>query len=148
MRNLSSISQNEIKESWYLIDAEGKRIGVIASKVSEILQGKMNPLVKKYHDPKVKVVVINASKVDVTPKRGLTKFYSSYSGYPGGIKFRNLDELLKVDSVKPIELAVKGMLPRTKRGNAMLANLKIYSSSEHPHVAQQPEKIDLNKLKI
>lgn len=148
MKTTSSISQDLIQEKWYLVDAKGRRIGVLASKVSELLQAKNDPKIRRYHDPKVKVVVINASKVDVTPKKGMTKFYSSYSGYPGGLRYRNLAELLKQDSVKPIQLAVKGMLPRTKMGRHMLANLKIYSGETHPHEAQKPEVIDITKLKI
>ena len=148
MKSISSISQNEIQEKWYLVDAEGKRIGILASKVSEILQGKNNPKVRRNHDPKVKVVVVNAEKVDVTPKKGLTKFYSAYSGYPGGIKFDNLADLVKNNPARPIELAVKGMLPRNKRGELMLANLKVFKGTEHPHAAQQPEAIDIKKLKL
>lgn len=148
MKSVSSISQNDITEKWYVVDATGARIGVLASKVSELLQGKNNPKMKKYHDPKVKVVVINTNNLDVTPKRGLTKFYSAYSGFPGGIKFSNLDDLMRSDSTKPVTLAVKGMLPRTKRGEAMLANLKVFTGSEYPHEAQQPEAINLKNLKI
>lgn len=148
MKSVSSISQNDITEKWYVVDATGARIGVLASKVSELLQGKNNPKMKKYHDPKVKVVVINTNNLDITPKRGLTKFYSAYSGFPGGIKFSNLDDLMRSDSTKPVTLAVKGMLPRTKRGEAMLANLKVFTGSEYPHEAQQPEAINLKNLKI
>jgi large subunit ribosomal protein L13 len=148
MKSVSSISQNDITEKWYLVDATGSRIGVLASKVSELLQGKNNPKVKKYHDPKVKVIVINTNNLDVTPKRGLTKFYSAYSGFPGGIKFSNLEDLMRSDSTKPVTLAVKGMLPRTKRGEAMLANLKVFTGSEFPHEAQQPEVINIKNLKL
>lgn len=148
MRKTSSVSQKEINEKWYLVDAEGQRIGVLASKVSELLQGKNNPLVRSYHDPMVKVIVINAEKLDVTPKRGMTKFYSAYSGYPDGLKFSNLADLMKVNPAKPIEFAVKGMLPRTKRGESILANLRVFSGPKHDHEAQKPEAINIKKLKI
>lgn len=148
MKTVSSISQKEIQEKWYVVDATGRRIGILASKVAELLQGKNNPKVRRYHDPKVKVVVINASKLDITPKRGLTKFYSSYSGYPDGLKFNNLEDLMKTHPDRPIELAVKGMLPRNKMGEVMLANLRIFAGAEHPHAGQQPEAINIKTLKI
>ena len=148
MKTVSSISQKEINEKWYLVDAEGKRMGILASKVAELLQGKNNPKIRSYHDPKVKVVVINVDKLDITPKRGLTKFYSAYSGYPGGIKYRNLSDQMKTNPTKPVELAVKGMLPRTKMGEVMLANLKLFAGKEHSHEAQQPELVNLKNLKL
>src|SRR5512145_3039161 len=95
MKSTTSISQNEIKEKWYLVDAKGKRIGVIASKVAELLLGKGDPLIKDYHEPKVKVVIINAASIDYTPKKGMTKFYRNYSGYPDGLRFRSLSEVMR-----------------------------------------------------
>jgi large subunit ribosomal protein L13 len=148
MKSVASISKSKIEEKWYLVDAEGKRIGLIASKVAELLLGKANPLVKKYHNPNVKVVVINAEKIDYTPKRGLTKFYKSYSGFPDGLRFRNLDEIMKAKPELPIVSAVKGMLPRTKRGDEMIVNLKVFAGSEHPHQAQKPEVVNIKNLKL
>ena len=143
-----SISQKEIIEKWYVVDAAGHRIGRIASITAELLLGKNNPLVRPYLDPKTKVVVINAEKIDFTPKRGFAKFYKSYSGYPGGLKFESLEKKLKRNKVFPIKNAVKGMLPKNKRGRAVFTNLKIYEGSEHPHESQKPEQIDLNNFKI
>lgn len=148
MRSVTSISQNEIKEKWYLVDAEGQRIGLIASKVAELLQGKKDRLMRNYHEPKVKVVVVNAGKVDVTPKRAMTKFYKSYSGFPGGLRFASLELLLKTNPTKPIQEAVKGMLPRSKRGDVMMTNLKLFADEKHIHEAQNPEKIDITKVTI
>jgi large subunit ribosomal protein L13 len=148
MKSITSISQTKIEEKWYLVDAEGQRIGVLASKIAEILQGKLNNMVRSYHDPKVKVVVINAGKVDVTPKRAMTKFYKTYSGYPGGLKHESLELLLKKNPTKPLHEAVKGMLPRSKRGDLMLANLRLFADSKHSHEAQQPEQINVKKVTI
>jgi len=148
MKNIASVKQSEIEEKWYLVDARGQRIGRLASIVAELLQGKNNPLVRSYHIPMVKVVVINATKLDFTEKRGITKFYKSYSGFPGGLRFINLKDLSKEIPERPIENAIKGMLPRTKRGDEMMANLKIYSTETHPHVAQNPEVVDIKSIKL
>lgn len=143
-----SIKQSQIQEKWYLVDASGKRIGTMASQIAQLLLGKNNPLVRSNLDPKTKVVVINAAKIDYTPKRGFTKFYKSYSGFPGGLKFRTLDEKMAKDPTFPIENAVKGMLPKNKRGRSLIANLKIYPGGQHPHVGQSPEFIDITNVKF
>ncbi|MEP7103994.1 MAG: 50S ribosomal protein L13 [Candidatus Dojkabacteria bacterium] len=148
MKKTSSVSQKDIKENWYIVDAQGKRIGIVASKVAEILQGKMDKLVRDYHEPKTKVVVINAAKLDYTPKRGMTKFYKSYSGFAGGLKFQSLDEVMRKFPGRPLENAIRGMLPRTKQADKMMANLKIYSGAEHIHEAQNPTPLDVKKLSI
>lgn len=148
MKSVTSIKQSDIQEKWYLVDATGYRIGNLASKVAELLQSKNNPMVREYHEPMTKVIVINASKIDFTEKRGMTKFFRSYSGYPGGLRFISLEEIFKTHPEKPIEIAVKGMLPKTKRGRAMIANLKVFANETHPHEAQQPEVIDLRNTKF
>jgi large subunit ribosomal protein L13 len=89
------INQDSIQEQWYIIDATGKRIGQISTKVAELLLGKNNPKVKSHVLPQNKVIVINAEKVDFTPKRGYTKFYDRFSGYPSGRKFETLENLIK-----------------------------------------------------
>ncbi len=143
-----TIKQSEIMEKWYVLDASDQRIGKIASITAELLLGKNNPLVRANLDPKTKVVVINAAKIDFTAKRGFSKFYKNYSGFPGGLKFESLDEKFEKNKTYPIENAVKGMLPKNKRGRAIMTNLKVYEGSEHPHEAQKPELIDLNTYKI
>ncbi len=148
MKNINRVSQNELKEEWYLVDASGIRVGTLASKVAELLQGKNNVLKRDYHKPMTKVIVINSDKLDFTSKRGMTKFYKSYSGFPGGLKFESLSELVEKKSDRPIMNAVKGMLPSTKRGEEMLANLKVFSGAEHPHNAQSPVAVNIKELKI
>lgn len=143
-----SIKQSQIQEKWYLVDASGKRIGTMASQIAQLLLGKNNSLVTANLDPKTKVVVINAAKIDYTPKRGFTKFYKSYSGFPSGLKFSTLDEKMVKDPTFPIENAVKGMLPKNKRGRAVMANLKIYADDQHPHAGQSPEVIDITNVKF
>ncbi len=148
MKSLTSVKQSEIAEKWYLIDAEGARIGRLATIAAELLQGKTNPLTKKYLKPMVKVVVVNAKKIDFTAKKGMTKFYKRYSGFPGGLKFISLEDTMKLHPERPLENAIKGMLPKTKMGNDIFSNLNIYSDDVHPHQAQTLEKIDIRNFKI
>jgi large subunit ribosomal protein L13 len=148
MKNINRVSQSEIKEKWYLVDASGLRVGLLASKVAELLQGKNDVLKRDYHKPMYKVVVINADKIDFTAKKGMTKFYKSYSGFPGGLKFESLEELVAKGSDRPIMNAVKGMLPATSRGDEMLANLKVFRNADHPHAAQTPTVINIRDLKL
>jgi large subunit ribosomal protein L13 len=148
MKSITSIKQSEIAEKWYLVDAAGQRIGIVASKIAELLQGKVNPLYKRYHKPSTKVVVVNVGKIDFTAKRGMTKFYKSYSGFPGGLKFTDLNEMFKAHPERPLESAVRGMLPKTKSGDVMFSNLRIYIDNKHVHEANSPEKVDIKKLKI
>lgn len=148
MKSITSISQKDITEKWYLVNAEGQRIGTLASKVAEVLQGKLDPMARAYHKPTTKVVIVNAEKIDFTAKKGMTKFYKNYSGFPGGLRYTSLEELAAKHPEKPLVSAISGMLPKTKRADQMMANLKIFAGSEHNHVAQNPETLDLRKLKI
>lgn len=143
--NTTSVKKSQLNEKWYVVDVTGIRIGRAASQIAELLLGKGNPLVKNYLDPKVKVIVINADKVDFTAKRGLTKFYKTYSGFPGGLKSISLEELSKKHPTKPVSNAIKGMLPKNKRGNLIFSkNLFIYAGNSHMHEAQKPELVKIN----
>lgn len=148
MKSISSIKQSEIKEKWYVFDATGQRIGTLASKVAQLLQGKNDPKVRAYHKPMAKVVILNAGKIDFTHKRGMTKFYKSYSGFPDGLSFSSLDSTFTKFPTRPLEIAIKGMLPKTKRGDLMFANLRVYADDKHPHEAQTMEKIDVKTFNI
>lgn len=148
MKSITKISQNNVQEKWYLVDGAGLRIGTLASKVSELLQHKNDALYRPNLKPMVKVVVINSDKLDIPEKKGMSKFYKNYSGFPGGLRFTSLEDLMKKDSTKVIFNAVHGMLPKTKRGADMLGNLYIYRSESHKHEANQPEKIDILKIKL
>src|SRR6185369_402578 len=105
MKSITSIKQSEIKEKWYLVDATGQRIGTLASKVAELLQGKADPLARRYHKPMTKVVVVNAGKIDFTEKKGVSKFYKSYSGFPGGLRQVDLNHTFAKFPTRPIENA-------------------------------------------
>jgi len=134
---------DEIKRSWYLVDAEGKVLGRLASKIAKILSGKNKPIYTPHLDVGDFVVVINAKKVRVTGNKEEKKVYYRHSGYSGGLKSQTYEELLEKNPRKIIREAVKGMLPKNRLGRKMIKKLKIYSYSEHPHQAQQPEKIEL-----
>jgi large subunit ribosomal protein L13 len=142
------IKQGQIEEKWYLIDAEGQRIGRIATAAAQLLLGKKSTLVRANLDPKIKVVVINSGKIDFTVKRGFSKFYKNYSGFPGGLKFVSLEAQMKKNPSFVIEHAVKGMLPKNKRGDAIFSNLKVFVDSAHKHEAQKPEVLDLKNFNL
>lgn len=138
--------QGDVEDKWYIVDAKGARIGVVASKIAELLLGKRDRLVKKYNDPRAFVVVVNAASMDIPPKRMMTKFYKNFSGFPGGLRFTNIADAMKKDPTFPLQNAVKGMLPKNTRGRTALARLKLYTGEEHPHEAQNPTKIDINTV--
>ncbi len=148
MKSLTSVKENLIKESWYLVDAANQKPGRLASLVAQLLQGKTNPLVRRYHNPKVKVVVINTDKLLLSPKKGVTEFFRSYSGYPGGLKFTSFKEMLAKDSRELVRIMVKGMLPKNKMSEVVIVNLKLFKGSDHNHTAQTPEVIDINNIKF
>ncbi len=148
MKSITQVSQKDILEKWYLIDARGMKIGRLASVVSEVLQGKNNPLMRSNLKPLNKVIVINSEKLDITEKKAITKFYKFYSGFPGGLRYLNLRDQYKKDPTYIIEKAVKGMLPKTKRGSEMIANLRIFVGESHTHQAQNPEVLNIRSLKI
>ena len=143
-----SISQKQIVEEWFLIDAAGMRIGKVSSIVAELLLGKTDPLVRTNLDPMKKVVVINSSKIDFTPKRGFSKFYKSYSGYPSGLTVTDLDTKFEKNPNFVIENAVRGMLPKTKMGRKLITSLKIYETEAHNHEANKPVVINAKEFKI
>jgi len=135
--------KTEIKKNWYLVDAEGKILGRLASKIAQILSGKNKPIYTPFLDTGDFVVVINAKKVKVTGNKEEKKIYYHYSGYPGGMKEIVYEKLLEKKPALIIQKAVRGMLPKNKLRSKMLKKLKIYAGTEHRHQAQNPEKIEL-----
>jgi len=134
---------SEINQKWFVIDAEGKTLGRMASQISLILQGKNKPTYTPFLDTGDFVVVINADKVVLTGNKLTQKKYYRHTGFPGGIKEITAKDLLAKYPTRVIQKAVKGMLPKTILGKQMLKKLKIYAGPEHPHTAQKPEKIEL-----
>lgn len=128
---------------WYLVDAEDKVLGRLASKIAKILQGKHKPIYTPHVDTGDYVVIINAGKIKLTGNKLEQKIYRSYSGYPGGLKEVKLDRVLKEKPTLPIKVAVERMLPKNKLSRKMLKKLKIYPDEEHPHRAQDPEPLEV-----
>lgn len=130
----------EVEHKWYVIDAEGKTLGKLASEAASILRGKKKPIYTPHVDCGDYVIVVNAEKVHVTGKKETDKIYKSYSGYPGGLKEITLGEMREKKPEEIIRHAIKGMMPKGKLGRQMYKKLKVYAGSEHPHAAQDPEE--------
>ena len=133
----------EIQRDWYLVDAEGKTLGRLATQIAEQLRGKTKPVYTPHVDTGDFVVVVNAEKISVTGNKRADKKYYRHSGYPGGLKTRTLDEMLERRPEEVLRLAVKGMLPRNRLARKQLTKLKIYAGPEHPHVAQAPTTLEV-----
>jgi large subunit ribosomal protein L13 len=133
----------DVKRAWYLVNAEGLILGRMASKVASILRGKTKVTFTPFVDTADEVVIINAEKVQVTGKKMTDKKYQRYSGYPSGLKEFSLATMMKKKPEEVIMHAVKGMLPHTALGKRMLTRLKVYSGSEHPHKAQNPQELKI-----
>jgi large subunit ribosomal protein L13 len=135
---------NEIERGWQLVDAEGKTLGRLATRIADTLRGKDKPQYTPHVDTGDFVVVVNAEKVAVTGKKLDDKRYYRHSGYPGGLRSRTLREQLERRPEEVIRKAVKGMLPRNRLGRAQLRKLKVYAGPEHPHTAQAPKELKLD----
>ena len=133
----------EVTRKWYLVDAEGKVLGRLATRIAMILRGKTKAIYTPHVDTGDQVIVINASKVAVTGRKLKQKLYRTYSGYPGGLKEKNLETMLKKKPEEVIMRAVKGMLPHNKLGRKMLRKLKVYRGAPHPHQAHRPEILEV-----
>lgn len=129
----------EIEKKWYVVDAEDQVVGRLASRIASVLMGKDKPCYTDFLDTGDFVVVVNAEKVKLTGKKWSDKVYYSHSGYPGGLKQSRAEHLLNQHPERLLQLAVKGMLPKTKLGRSMFKKLKVYAGNQHPHQAQNPE---------
>jgi large subunit ribosomal protein L13 len=133
----------EIGKRWYIVDAEGKTLGRLASVIAATLRGKMKPTFSPHADMGDYVVVVNAEKVALTGKKETQKLYSRHSGYPGGLRRRSVREVRATHPERIIESAVRGMLPRNVLGERQLRKLKVYAGPDHPHATQRPEQLQL-----
>ena len=134
---------SEVNSKWFVVDAEGKILGRMASEIAKIIRGKNSPKFTPNTDTGDFVVVINAGKVKLTGKRENLKEYLHHSMYPGGLKSRSFSELISKHPDKVIRYAVRGMLPKTRLGNKIINKLKVYAGANHPHAAQNPQTINL-----
>ena len=142
-----SLNAGTVQKEWYVIDATNEVLGRLASQVAKILRGKNKPGYTPHVDCGDNVIVINAAKVKLTGNKMTDKVYTRYTGYPGGQRFATPADFLARRPEFVIEHAVKGMLPKTRLGEAVLKNLKVYAGAEHPHAAQNPREIKLNEIK-
>ena len=134
----------EIERKWYVIDAEGKNFGRLASEVAKILRGKNKPIFTPHVDTGDFVIIINCEKVVLTGKKLEQKMYRWHTGYPGGLKEVTYKHLMAKHPERAFEHAVKGMLPKNSLGRAMYSKLKVYKGSSHDHQAQKPEVLELD----
>jgi large subunit ribosomal protein L13 len=142
MQKTYALKASEISKKWFIIDAEGKILGRLASEVAKLLRGKHKPNFTNHLDMGDNVIIINAEKIVLTGKKSEDKEYFRHSQYPGGIKFVNIKKFLAERPEFIIEHAVKSMLPKGRLGRKIFGNLKVYPGTEHPHQAQKPESID------
>jgi len=141
MSRTYSPREAEIERNWFVVDATGQRLGLLASRIATVLAGKHKPIWVSHQDCGDHVIVLNAAAVDVGRGKREAKLYSRHSGYPGGLRQETLGDLLERRPEEVIRRAVKGMLPRNRLGAQQLRKLKIYAGAEHPHEAQQPEPL-------
>lgn len=142
MRKTFSAKAEEMSRAWYVVDAEGKTLGRLASEIAQILRGKHKPTYTPHVDCGDFVVVVNAGKINVTGKRLDQKFYYRHSGYIGNLKETSLRHMLETHPERVLQFAVRGMLPKNRLGRKMFKKLKVYAEPTHPHAAQQPQPLE------
>jgi large subunit ribosomal protein L13 len=135
--------KEELEYKWYLVNADGKVLGRLATELAKILRGKNKPTYTPHVDTGDFVIVVNAGKVTLTGKKMKDKIYYHHTGYPGGIKEMNAEKLLAKKPTEMIRMAVRGMLPKNSLGRQMLRKLKIYGGPNHPHDAQKPISLEI-----
>ena len=138
-----SAKESDVKREWFIVDAQGKVLGRVASEVARRLRGKHKPIYTPHVDTGDFVVVVNADKISLTGKKLTDKIYYRHSGYPGGLTSTPAGKMLKEKPERLLHLAVRGMLPKNSLGRRMLKKLKVYTGEEHPHRAQQPQSLEI-----
>lgn len=143
MRQTFMAKEANIERKWYVIDAEGERLGRLSSEVASILRGKYKPTYTPHVDTGDNVIIINAGKIELTGKKEQDKIYYRHSGYRGGLKAVAAGELKRKNPVRLLETSIKGMLPKNSLGRKQGKKLHVYEEATHPHAAQQPESHEL-----
>lgn len=144
--NKTPLPTKDLEQKWYVVDAQGQRLGRLATEIATILRGKNKPSFTPNMDTGDFVIVVNAEKVVVTGKKSEQKLYRRHSGRPGGMKTETFNQLQQRIPERIIEKAVKGMLPKNAMGRKLFTKLKVYAGPEHPHVAQTPETLTINTI--
>lgn len=143
-RKTYSAKPTEVTRNWFIVDAEGKTLGRLASAIAATLRGKNKPIYTPHIDTGDFVVVLNAEKIKVTGAKETDKFYYSHSGYPGGLKTQAVKDLRARHPERILENAVRGMLPRNTLGREQFKKMKVYVGTEHPHAAQKPAELQID----
>ena len=143
MQRTTILKQDQVQRDWYIVDASGKTLGRLATRIATVLRGKNNPGYVPFMDNGDFVVVVNAEKIHVTGNKREDKTYWRHTGYPGGLKLTSFKEAMEKDPTFAVRNAVKGMLPHNRLGRRLMKKLKIYAGPEHPHKAQQPEQLEI-----
>jgi large subunit ribosomal protein L13 len=143
MQKTWNAKPGEIERRWYVVDAEGKTLGRLATRIADTLRGKGKPQYTPHVDTGDFVIVVNAEKIQVTGNKLDAKLYHRHSGYPGGLRSRPLRDELERRPTEVIRKAVKGMLPRNRLARQQLGKLKVYAGAEHPHGAQAPQPLEV-----
>ena len=138
-----SAKNHDIDRNWYLVDAQNKTLGRLSTEIASRLRGKHKPIFTPHVDTGDYIVVVNASKIRVTGNKMTDKIYYKHSGYIGNLKSENLETMLKKYPERVLMKSVRGMLPKSKLGNAMIKKLRVFAGPEHTHIAQQPEPLEL-----
>ncbi len=144
--NKTPLPTQDIEKKWYVVDAEGQRLGRLATEIAMILRGKNKPSFTPNVDTGDFVIVVNAEKVIVTGRKSEQKLYRRHSGRPGGMKTETFEQLQRRIPERIIEKAVKGMLPKNSMGRRLFTKLKVYTGADHPHTAQTPETLTINTI--
>ena len=137
------IAPQKVERNWFLIDANGKVLGRVAARVASILRGKEKAVYAPHQEVGDYVVVVNADKILVTGNKATDKLYHHHTGYVGGLVTVSFEKLIQKHPTSPLEMAIKGMLPKGPLGRKLFKNVKVYSGSEHPHAAQNLKQIEL-----
>ena len=143
-----SAKTHEVKRDWFVVDADNKVLGRLASEIARRLRGKHKPEFTPHVDTGDYIVVVNANKMRVTGNKDLDKKYYRHTGYPGGIYETTFGKMQERFPGRALEKAVKGMLPKGPLGYAMIKKMKIYAGADHPHAAQQPKPLEINVLRL
>ncbi len=143
MKTFVATPENRQRD-WYVVDADGRTLGRLATQIADALRGKRKPEYTPHCDVGDFIVVVNAEKIAVTGDKRETKLYRRHTGYPGGLKTRTLGEMLDRQPEEVIRRAVKGMLPRNRLARQQFGKLKVYAGPEHPHSAQEPKPMEVN----
>ena len=134
----------EVERKWYVVDAEGKHLGRLATEIVRVLRGKNKPQYTPHVDVGDFVVVVNADRVAVTGRKAEQRVYRRHSGYPGGMKETSYEQMLARKPTEILRKAVYGMMPKTRLARKQFKKLKIYAGPEHPHTAQDPQELEVN----